>query len=364
MPDHPSRRALLVAVAIAGVSGCTRRSPAAEPSPTRPGVPQLTVEQARADAFALRISALALASSWPEGRALAGRIAADHAVHLAALGASAATAAATSSPFASSSPAAVGGTDQLDAEWAAARAALAAGLASSSGGLGLLLVRIAACRASHADLLAAALGRPARGTLTPASPAVSPGPSGSPGPTGSRSSTASPSATASPSPTPSPGSVFASPTEKALNRLLAGEHAAVYAYPIVIARTRGSRRRQAQAGWARHQQVREALAHRLLSAGVVPVQSEPAYAVSPMPTTAGRAEAFAAALERRLAALDADVVATADVGPAGSDRADAADRLVADARSATSWSGRADALPGGAGSSASSSPGDSPSSSG
>jgi hypothetical protein len=369
----PSRRELLKLAAAAGglCTGLTGLTACTGETPTGPttlkGALELAVDSTAAEAVALRSSALSVAAAPSTSSLLRGLlrvIAADHETHLAALGARAPSG---SGPTTSASPTAGSGADQLDAEWAAARSALPDGLASTAGGLALLLIRIAAARAEHADLLAEALDRSPHGVLKPESTgAPSPTPAGTAGsssaagssstatagglgpaqtlPVGSSSPTGStvPASAVTPSPTPSPGSALPSPAEEALNRLLAGEHAAVYAYPMVIARCTGRRRELAEELWQEHQLRREVIRDRLLRAGVAPVQSQPAYAVQ-RPTSADAAAQLAARIERGLAALAGDVVASAEVGP---DRVDGADQLVLAARRTAAWSGVPEALPG------------------
>ncbi|MFI7587688.1 DUF4439 domain-containing protein [Spongisporangium articulatum] len=347
------RRVVLAGLAVFAIAGCTNpfdsdgAGPAAQASR---GAEQQAVEAAVARARALRTGAAALAQDVTQSdrvRALMLDVTRDHEDQLAALGApfasTSGTAGASPSVSPSTSPSPAAGDPaaaQLDAEWSSAVQAFQAGRSIASGPLALLLVRLAASDAAHADLTATATKArvPAELTVESASPAaasVSPSAGPSPSP--------SPSATPSVTPTPSPGSVFASPTERALNRQLAGEHAAVYAYPLVIARTTGARRKLAQQLWAEHRARREVLVARLLSAGVAPVQSEPAYVVQPVPTTAGQAAELAARIEAALATLAADVVATA---PVGADRDDGAEQLVLAARRAAGWSGRTEGLPG------------------
>jgi hypothetical protein len=127
-----------------------------------------------------------------------------------------------------------------------------------------------------------------------------------------------------------------------LNRLLAGEHAAVFAYPLIIARVAGNRRALATALWEAHRQDRDELQVQLVGAGMQPVAAEPAYNVGTAPSNPARAAALAARVERGLAALAADVVAV----PRGRDRNIGADQLVLAARRTAGWTGQPIAFPG------------------
>jgi hypothetical protein len=219
-----------------------------------------------------------------------------------------------------------------------------------TAGLAALLARIAATRATHADLVAARARlrppgvlrtSPAGASASGPGAAVVPLPGVAPAP-----SVAGPSAVpaATPSPSGSPGAqarTLTSAARDALAALTAGEHAAVYAYGLVVAWVAGAERDRARQAWSWHLARRDTLEERLLAAGVQPPAAAPAYAVagSLSPAAAGT---LAATVEDRLATLGARTVATTT----DADRADAADGLVAGARRAAAWRGRGVALPG------------------
>jgi hypothetical protein len=249
----------------------------------------------------------------------------------------------------------------------------------------VLLCRIAAARAVNADLLNAAIHGRAITALTPA-PVATVTPSGSAATsatgssaasvtdtgatsatgsaasaTGSTATAADPSGATGNSPAPgadpsatgtatsigsaAPPATAAPAVLAALNRLLAGEHAAVYAYPLVITRGPHSKRTLAAELWQAHRTERDELAVRLHAAGVVPVAADPAYQVGRLPTTTAKAAALAARIESGLAALATDVIAA---GPAAvdPDRALGANQLVLSARRTADWTGRPNAFPG------------------
>jgi uncharacterized protein DUF4439 len=130
----------------------------------------------------------------------------------------------------------------------------------------------------------------------------------------------------------------------ALDRLLAGEHAAVFAYPLIIARTRAEPRDQATALWTAHRNERDQLSVRLLTAGVRSAVAEPAYDVGALPTTAAKAATLAARVEGGLAALATDLLAAGR--PADADRTLGADHLVTAARRTARWTATPIAFPG------------------
>jgi Domain of unknown function (DUF4439) len=233
----------------------------------------------------------------------------------------------------------------VSAETAAAQEALDA-VGTVSPGVAALLARIAAARAAHADLLAAAAELRAPGVLrTSASPASGAGGIPSPAPlpgTAPADPALGASATPSPGGTPASGTgSLSDATGAALTALTAGEHAAVYAYGAVVARVAPPDRARARDAWAWHTARRDVLEERLLAAGIQPPVAAPAYDLGGTLTTT-RAVALAATVEDRLATLGARTVAAAT----GADRSDAAEGLVAGARRAAAWRGRPEALPG------------------
>ncbi|MGZ4604405.1 MAG: DUF4439 domain-containing protein, partial [Kineosporiaceae bacterium] len=282
----------------------------------------------------------------------------------------------------------------IDGEVAGAQDALTDVLLVTPG-LAALLARVPASRATHGDLLAAKAGLRPPGVLAappPAGSATAPAltPSGAtvsganaitspgqPSPAGSSTSPAgsvagpvptlavptavaptssSPTGAAAPAPaavsSPSGGTQPTAPTGSpaarlppagadALAALTSGEHAAVYAYGVVVARVAERDRARARQAWAWHLARRDVLEERLLAAGLRPPAAAPAYAIGPLPAP-GAVVTLAATVEDRIAALVVRAVATTT----GADRADAAAALVAVARRAAAWRGRGASLPG------------------
>jgi hypothetical protein len=199
-----------------------------------------------------------------------------------------------------------------------------------------LLARLAAARAVHADLIAAAAGLP-----TPPEVAATAGLSADSSPR--------PSADTTPDGSPSPAA-SASPAESRLDRdsadaissLLAGEHAAVFAYGLIAARSPSGQKAQALRRWEAHRARRDALERRLVAARRTPVAAEPGYQLGPLPTTPAQVAALATRVEEGLAAVATQAV-TASTGAV---RLEAATDLVRAARTAAVWRGTAVPLPG------------------
>jgi hypothetical protein len=184
-------------------------------------------------------------------------------------------------------------------------------LVGASPPVAVLLARIAAARACHADLIAAAGDLPVPGPPPAARPLAE--------------------ATAPP------------PSEwAALGALLDGEHAAVFGYGVVTARVEPSRRQLARREWKAHLTRRDELRAELLGGGRTPPAAAPAYDVGRPPPDPAAAVRLAVSVEVGLARVAADAVG-ACTGPR---RALAARALVTAARTATRWRGRPDALPG------------------
>jgi hypothetical protein len=301
----PTRRRVLIATGLGfllatGLSGCTPDDAAAPVAVLEPD--ELAVDRAITAARRLQADAVKLAGEHHDLAVLLNRIASVHAAHLRALGASATTTAPTpttatpSTPGTSPAPVVASPAQLVRAEWAAARTALGDGEAAAPA-FAVLLCRIAAALAVNADLLNTANhGKPIL-ALTPI-PAAAAVPAAEP------ISTDLPTDPADP-----PAAEATTPVLSALNRLLAGEHAAVFAYPLIIARGGKNRRTSSTALWQAHRAERDDLEVRLLAAGVAPVTAEPAYEVGTPPTTSARAAALAARIERGLAALATDVIA-------------------------------------------------------
>jgi hypothetical protein len=323
------------APALLATGGCGALLPG-ERRPPRPlTAGELTVDRTAAEAARLRDAAARLAKQKGLPAELLDRIAADHEAHLAALGALPVAGEVTAPPSADPSPVEPDARGQRDAEWAGARAALRDALTAEAG-LAALLVRIATSRALHADAVAAGRAPAPPDRLDPAAALR-----GSPA-----TATASPSGSAT-----SAGTATETATDgaaAALGRLLAGEYAAVFAYPAIVARCAPARRARAQELWQAHVAARDEL-ERVLGAGerggVDPPAPAPAYDIGDPPATPDAAAALAATVEGRLTALAvAAVAATAD-----EDRLLAARHAVASARRAVFWGAAAAPLPGAGG---------------
>jgi Domain of unknown function (DUF4439) len=345
----PRRTVLAGAAGVAGVllagglAGCSTEAPASastpSSTPTR-SADDLALARARGAALELAALAQALAAARPDLDGLLQDVVADHRAHLVALGAAPAASAPSPSPS-------KGGADAadvqalVDAETAAAQTALD-DVRLVTPGLAALLARIAAARATHADLLAstARLRMPGVLRTSPATAgtgpaATTPSPAPLPG--------AAPAGTPTPSPPPGTGEAAALPdaARGALAALTSGEHAAVYAYGAIVARVKARQRDRARNAWAWHLARRDVLEERLLAAGVQPPTAAPAYDLGSGLGSAS-AVALAVTVEDRLAVLAARAVAATT----GGDRSDAAEGLVAGARRAAAWRGRGESLPG------------------
>lgn len=99
----------------------------------------------------------------------------------------------------------------------------------------------------------------------------------------------------------------------AAQRVLAAEHAAVYAYAVAGALLPGTAQREARSAQASHLARRDRLAARVADAGGMPVGSAPVYDLPGPVTDAASAQALVTLVEERLAAVWADVVAVAAV---------------------------------------------------
>lgn len=133
-----------------------------------------------------------------------------------------------------------------------------------------------------------------------------------------------------------------------LNDILAAEHAAVYEYGALAARTSWTGQpglaAALAAGFAAHREQRDDLTALLRRAGAEPAAAAAAYELPPMGTPR-QVRASAIALERRYA----EVCSAAVAGTAGADRewaidalADAARRLLDLGAAADPWPGAAD----------------------
>ncbi|MET8138972.1 ferritin-like domain-containing protein [Sphaerisporangium sp. NPDC005288] len=98
-----------------------------------------------------------------------------------------------------------------------------------------------------------------------------------------------------------------------LNKVLAAEHAAVYAYGVVGAHSSGDQRTTATAGFNAHRARRDQIRGLIAARGGTPSEAGPAYEL-PFPVTAPREAARLAALvEDRVTAAYLELVAVGDL---------------------------------------------------
>ncbi|MGN6088890.1 MAG: ferritin-like domain-containing protein [Actinomycetales bacterium] len=136
------------------------------------------------------------------------------------------------------------------------------------------------------------------------------------------------------------------PTDVApLQRGLAAEHAAIYAYGIVGAHLDGAEQQAARDELAVHQARRDAVSELLRAARYTPVAALPAYAVPTPVTTAAGARKLAAAVEGRVAAVWSEIVALTSPTVRLVAAAALTDAALAELR----WTGQTSAFPGGPG---------------
>ncbi len=348
---RPSRRALLGTLALAAaapaLAGCgVRWVVGDEPTPTAERGPDDVAREAAVDDTLTLLTVLDTAAGGPAPlQAVAAQAAQVCRAHLTALGAPAlATSAGAATPTGTSptgtSPTGADAqvvTDRLTQASAAAVTELAPAQGRGPGAdTARLLVAVAASRAVLADAVAVATGavvRPAQDTT--AAEDAAPGTA-----TASPTSAAPTGTAATPSPTgPSPTGTAATTRVRALQAALAGEHAAVYAYALVAGRLAAPRRDEALADLDAHRVARDDLVDELTAVGATPVEAAAGYDVAA--PTAAAATALAAAVEERVTALRADVVAGAGTG-----RAEAAATVLTAARAARRWGSTVLAFPG------------------
>lgn len=127
----------------------------------------------------------------------------------------------------------------------------------------------------------------------------------------------------------------------ALQQVLAGEHAVVWAYGTLGPRLADPAR--ALTLLVQHQQRRDAVRAQLVGAGAQPVVAEPAYDLPIDPLDPASASELAALVEERLAAVYGDLVAASDDPDL---RTQAVTGLVESAVRARSWAPIATTFPG------------------
>jgi hypothetical protein len=129
---------------------------------------------------------------------------------------------------------------------------------------------------------------------------------------------------------------------KAVQAVLAAEHAAVYGYGVVGGRIREGRRTEARAAYDAHRARRDALSRAVRDLGGEPVAAAAAYALPfPVPDSAA-AVRLAAELEDRVAGVYSDLVRATERGT----RRTAAEALREAAVRAARWRGESVAFPG------------------
>jgi hypothetical protein len=129
---------------------------------------------------------------------------------------------------------------------------------------------------------------------------------------------------------------------RALQTVLAGEHAAIYAYGVAGAQLRGLPRRRAQLAFTTHRVMRDRLEDLIRERDAEPVAASATYAVPHAVETADDATALATLVEERVAAVYADAVAELD----GELRDLAVDNLRDAAVRAAQWRGGSVPFPG------------------
>ncbi|RBQ14439.1 DUF4439 domain-containing protein [Spongiactinospora rosea] len=98
-----------------------------------------------------------------------------------------------------------------------------------------------------------------------------------------------------------------------LQQALAAEHAAVYAYGLIAARTTGSLRSAASTAYNAHRARRDQLRGMIRERGTAPREAEASYAVPVTPRSAAEATRLAVHVEEGVTAAYLQLAATADV---------------------------------------------------
>jgi antitoxin (DNA-binding transcriptional repressor) of toxin-antitoxin stability system len=99
-------------------------------------------------------------------------------------------------------------------------------------------------------------------------------------------------------------------TTRALQSVLAGEHATIYGYGVAGARLTGADRRRALAAYDSHRRRRDELVALIVARGDQPVAAASSYTLPAAVTSADDAVVLTTLLEERLAAVWADAVGT------------------------------------------------------
>lgn len=134
--------------------------------------------------------------------------------------------------------------------------------------------------------------------------------------------------------------------DEALQAVVAGEHAAVYAYGVVGGRVRTETdRRAARAGWETHRSRRDAATALLVEAQAPVPPPAPAYDLGGQVSSPGQARELAARVELATCGPYADLVGASE--PAR--RHLAASWLASSAAASVAWGGEPTSFPGLAG---------------
>lgn len=99
---------------------------------------------------------------------------------------------------------------------------------------------------------------------------------------------------------------------EALQSALAGEHAALYGVGVAGGKLSGAKFQAADELYEQHRRQRDKLTALLTAAGETPVAAEPAYDLPQAVTTPQTATSLILLIERRLAAVYADLVEAAE----------------------------------------------------
>jgi hypothetical protein len=303
----PSRRTLLAGTAV-GLLGLAACSPADTGTGPDGAADTETLTRARDTAAGLAATLTALGTANPGLADLPALLAQRHARQIAVL--------TPESPQTTATAATSAGTaaDAVAAERAAAVQALG-DLRGTTEDTTRLLTQIAADDAVHADLLASAAGLPAPAELTvPAAPgdASTQAPGASPAAnsatsttTGSGNDATDGEVTLTPTAIALARSSAAAPpaTRGAIHRLLAGEHAAIYAYGVAVARVNPEQRDTARAGWQAHRQRRDALTEQVRQLGLTPAAALDAYDLGDLGEGSTAAVTLITRVEQRLATV-------------------------------------------------------------
>lgn len=131
--------------------------------------------------------------------------------------------------------------------------------------------------------------------------------------------------------------------EEALQAVVAGEHAAVYAFGVVGGRLEGTpRETAARTSWEEHRQRRDRATALLVADGATVPAAAAAYDLGGPVVTPTAARRLAAGVELSCCGPYADLVATGGTA----ERATAADWLAASATDAVTWGGSPATFPG------------------